>query len=607
MPRSRASTPPVVGRAWAGGIAGLVIAALTTGCPGGHGHAGDPPEPPPFRQTTAAPLPEPPPPEAGKDGLEYLLAVYPALRDGWAAFVNDCRLRLPATDALNNDSLRAELAFVVEPDGALGSVRVVASSGNTDFDQVAVDIVREAAPLPAPPAAVMSDDGVAHVRWAFQRDDRLAGVATATLERVTWPPEKAIPAFIAAGMFDRAVDRLSQAATAGGGDDQLVHLGEVVADAAVEAALAADDGATQRAGIHAAARAHLHGAGTALERLARSAVDADARGEAVAALGAVGAKGSVAFLHKLAAGSDPSMAIAAMRALEALGAGGEARKVLMSALSSGGADAAERRRVALAVAAEVPIAEARPALEKLVASGSDRAVRAAACAALGTVAAAGGDRTSALALLRKQLGTNDAALRAACVRAIDRIARAGGSNRASYWKVVALLRDRDEHVRAAATLASAHLAPARFAKELYQLRHEHSPAVLAALAEALAVVPGKAALHRLLALSRDDEVVVRRAAASALAHRSETAAVARLREMLGDDDPEVQLHALAKADRQAAEGLLQASDPALRAAALVAYFGGQPRAATVGELARLLGATTDPAERARIAGAWLAQ
>jgi len=569
--------------------------------------AGDPPEPPGFRQVTAAPLPEPPPPEAGKDGLDYLQAVYPPLRDGWAAFVNDCRLRLPATDPLNDDSLRAELAFVVEPDGELQSVRVVASSGNSDFDQVAADVVRDAAPLPAPPATVMSDDGVAHLHWAFQRDQRLAGVATATLQRVTWPPDKAIPAFLAAGMFDRAVERLSKATAAGGGDDRLVHLGQVVADAAVEAALAADDGATQRTGIHAAARSHLHGAGAALARLARRAVDADARTEAVAALGAAGAEDSKAFLQELAAGSDAAMAIAAVRALEALGAGAEARGALASKLSASGAGAHERRRVALAVAAEVPIPEARPALEKLVGSGGDRAERAAACSALGAVAAAGGDRTAALALLRKQLGTKDAALRAACVRAIDRIARGGGSNRASYWKVVDLLRDRDEHVRAAATLASAHLDPARFAKELYQLRREHSPAVLAGLAEALAVVPGKAALQRLLALSRDDDATIRRAAATALTRRSEPAAAARLGQLLGDDDPEVQLHALAAANRQAAAGLLQAGDAGVRTAALVAYFAGQPRAATVGELARLLGATADVAEQARIAGAWLAQ
>ncbi len=578
-----------------------------TGCPGGHGGTGDPPEPPPFRQAEAAPLPEPPPPEAGKDGLDYLQAVYPSLRDGWAAFINDCRFRLPATDALNNDSLRVELGFVVEPDGKLGSVRVVAGSGNSDFDQVAVDVVHDAAPLPAPPAAVMSDDGVAHLRWAFQRDRRLAGVATAAVDRVTWPPEKAIPAFLAAGMFDRATDRLSQAAAAGGGDDELGHLGEVVADAAVERALAAADGATQRAGIRAATRAHLHGAGVALERLARSAVDADARAEAVAALGAVGANDSVAFLEQLVAGPDPAMAIAALRALEALGAGNDARAALAKLLSAGGVEGAEQRRVALAVAAEVPVAEARPAVERLVASSGDRAERAAACAALGTVAAAGGDRNTALALLRKQLDTREAALRAACVRAIDRIARAGGSNRASYWKVVTLLRDRDEHVRAAATLAAAHLDPARFAKELYQLKREHSPGVLAALAEALAAVPGKAALQRLLALSHDDEVVVRRAAAAALARRAEPAAVSRLGELLGDDDPEVQLQALARADRQAAAGLLQSADATLRTAALVAHFAGQPRGATVGELARLLGATADSAERARIAGAWLAQ
>ncbi len=577
---------------------------MAAGCPGGQGAAGAPPAPPPFRQASAAPLPEPPPPEAGTDGLDYLDAVYPRLRNGWTAFVNDCRLRLPATDPLNRETLRAVVSWVVEPGGKLGQLRVAESSGNADFDQVALDVVRDAAPLPVPPASVLSDDGVAHLRWSFQRDRRLAGVATAALERVTWPPQKAIPAFLAAGMFDRAVARLAQAAAAGGADEQLATLGKAVAGAAIDAALAADDGATQRAGIQAAARAHLHGAGAALEHLARRAVDADSRAEAVAALGAVGARDSVAYLQELALGDEPSAAVAAMRALAALGAVGQARAKVAGALAGSG----DRRRVALAVAAEVPIPEARAVLERLVAAGGDRAERAAACAALGAAAGVGTDhevQTSALALLRKQLGA-DAALRAACLRAIDRIARGGGTNRASYWKATDLLRDRDQQVRAAAVLAAAHLNPARFAKELYQLRREHSPVVLVALAEALAVVPGKEALQRLLALSRDDGVAIRRAAAAALGRRAEPQAAARLGELLADDDPDVQLQALAHADRQAA-GLLDSADAAVRTAALVAHFAGQPRAATAGELAQRLGAADSAAERARIAGAWLAQ
>lgn len=585
------------------GIA-VAWALVLCACPGRGGDSVQEP-PPPFKVGNAvSPLAEPPPPPADKDGLAYLELVYPALRDGWASFVNDCRLRLAGDHQLNATSLRAVVGMTIRRDGTLAEASLAEPSGEADFDGAALEIARDAAPYPAPPADLLSDDGLLHLSWAFHRDPRLAGMATAEIQRVTWTPERAIPAFLAAGAVDAAVMRLASelrsAGTNGGG---LVGLTETVAHAAILQALASDDPSTRAAGIGAATRAKLAASGPRLVEIARSSADAANTRAAVAALGAVGAADAVPFLLELVAAdspAEPAVAVAAAESLEALGAGDRGRAALTARL----AGTADERRLVLAVAAQVPLPDAIGELRGLVAGSGDRALRAAACTALGTAASAVTSKASAHSAIRAQLRDRDASLRAACARGA---ARAGGSSRATYWELVKLLKDRDERVRAEAVRAAAQLEPTRFTKELYVLRSESSPVVEAALADVLGAARVPSAVDKLSELAASEDARVRRAAAAALARRSEDAARARLAEMVADPDAEVRLRALVAAEGDALTGLLDSDDAALRTAALARRYADLGRAASLEDVVQRLARAQDAASRARIAGAWLAR
>lgn len=554
---------------------------------------------PPFRGgSDLAPLAEPPPPAPDQEGLGYLEAIYPELRDSWASFVNDCRLRLDGGHPLNRESLRAVIGLQVRADGTLASSAVAEPSGVGDFDAAAHEVVRQAAPFAPPPAALLSDDGVLHLRWAFQRDRRLAGIATARVTRVTWPPERAIPSFLAAGALDAAVARLAQEARSG--TPGLAPLAEAVARTSILGALATADGDAQLAGVNAAARARLAEATERLRTLARGADEVELQRAAIAALGPVGATDSVPDLLAVvsAGGSrDPGVVAAAMRALVALGAGDRARAALTARLG-----APADRRLVLTVAVDVSLPSAIDDLAALASRG-DRAIRAAACTALGNAAAGTGD-SRAHKVMRQHLDSTDASLRAACARGV---ARAGGKSRLTYWKLVKLLRDRDDRVRAAAVRAAGRLEPKRFVTELYILRGESSPQVLAAMADVYGLLAARDAVKRLEKLVASPDAGVRRQAAASLLRRREPGARAVLASLIRDPDPEVRVLAIGAVETDELTPLLEADDTGLRVAALTRYFAARGHAATVSEVSERMARSSGIAARARVAGAWLAR
>ena len=61
-------------------------------------------------------------------------------------------------------------------DGKLVEEHPLTQSGNGDFETAIRDVLADAAPLPAPPRALASDDELVHVRWQFARDRRAAVV-----------------------------------------------------------------------------------------------------------------------------------------------------------------------------------------------------------------------------------------------------------------------------------------------------------------------------------------------------------------------------------------------------------------------------------------------
>jgi TonB family protein len=602
---------------------GLVAATtLLAACAGGTSEqAGTRPAPPPFPTTFTPPppLPEPPPPDPDKRGLSYLQALHGRVAEPWHGFLENCRLRLPPGHALNEPSLATTLNLAVDRQGALHAVTVEQSSGNQDFDDTAIEIARDAAPFAEPPHDLISDDGLVHIRWLFARDHRQAGLATADIHVMQWPAARAVPTFLAAGDLTLAASRLAEAADAsqGKGEDELwLELGHGLAVAAIREALRSQEPAVQRVAVAAAARARVVEAAPELRTLVDSAVEATARGQAIAALGAIGDQSAgallVSVLEAAGRGGSAHSSIAAARALAALGQGAVAGSTALGWLA---AEDPESRWAALAIMAELPVPAAMATLIALV---DDKALpreqRMAACAGLGAIA--GADRAAAGAAmnaLRKRFAEPDAAVRATCVDAVARAARHGVRSRAAYWTLVELIKkDRDERVRAAAVRAAALLEPGRFHQELHALGRETSPQVLAAMAEGLARMPRATAQGKLVSLAgHEDPQVRRQAAAALLEHAGQAepagATLATLASLLDDPDIEVRLLAIgAMGDADRLQGLLEDPAAEVRAAAFAQLVARQGRSATLPRMARAIAqARPGSAERARWAMAWL--
>jgi TonB family protein len=556
----------------------------------------------------AAPLGDPAEPDPDKDGLEYLHAVYPPLAAAWGTFLEDCRLRLPRSHELNNSDLATTVEVVIDARGRLHVAEIASPSGNPDFDVAALEIVRDAAPFSEPPADVVSDDGRVHLTWLFARDRRQAGPATAELHRVRWPAKRAVPALVEQGAFGQAAVRLLEEAQTLSPDqtmeaELLVGLFHHLAGAVVREGLASEDVEVRRVAVEAAVAGRVREATGDLREIASGAVDLELRRQALGALGALADREAVPLLVEYLAGkkgSSPEDRAAAAQALLALGE----RDAVLSILDGNLGSADEGARwTSLLIMAHAPVAEAVPELARTVAKGSARAERLAAAAALG--AAASARAPGAMQALVSCLDERDAAVRAACAQAI---AAAGVSSRLAFRKLLANLGDRDERVRAGAVLAAARLEPKLFSRELGRFGRERSPHVVAALAEALAEVPGTEAATRLVALAGSDEAVVRRRVVRSLDARIEPSALAALVELTDDPDLEVKRIAIgAMRDVELLARHLGAGVPEVRAAALGALVAARGRVATLPETARMLAeAPAEGSERVQIVRSWLA-
>jgi len=567
---------------------------------------GSPPSfPGDFKAPAALGTPATPDPNAF--GLAYLEQVYPRIRDGWSAFLEDLRLRLPPDHPLNGATLEATLVIVADPHGELVDVQVQRPSGNADFDQAARDVVRDAAPLPTPPRPLLSDDDRLYLTWQFARDQRQAGLATAKVTRMEWSLDRAVPKLLEAGELAEAARRVAAAAPGEGGvsADAMAYADRVFASA-IREGLKSPDVATQRLAIAAAGEGKVTAAADDLRAIADGGVDMAARADAVAALGAVGDKGAASMLLAILerdGGANAELTGAAAHALAALGQNKETDAILGKWLADGRAGQRPRTWAALVALAQFPMPSALPDLDLQIKSGDARA-KVAACVALGTTAAASADAWKAL---RKGLDDADATVRAACARAAAAAAAHGAKSRAAFWRAAELLKDRDERVRAAAVLAAARLDPKRGEMELQVLGREKSPPVLAALAEAWQVMTGPPS-KQLFELAGHPDPAVRAAAIASLARRtdapSRTAAVAGA----VDPEPRVRLAAI-PAIRDAGQLATLAGDdvPEVRAAAQIAIARQKGRKAIrVEQLQALAAAPPASAERIVLARAWFA-
>lgn len=560
----------------------IVIALALAGCGGPRGGAS-------AKEGTSLtasgpPLPPPQPIDARVRGAAFLRALAGHIQPRWAQFLEDCRLRLGADDPLNIASLTADLELVLAGDtGKFLEARVTQTSGNSDFDRAAIEILRELPPMPAP-AALESDDGLVHVHWVFARDRRQAGPATASVMTVELPLVTTVQRLLDRGALARAAQRL---ATAKADEPERAAAIELVMIAALREGLASSDGSTREAALEAVTRAKIVALARDVHRLIDANVQDSERTLAIAAAAALGDTRVVAPLLaalELELEDRPGVALAKLAALVALDHAAEAAKAVHAAFAL----PARKRGVATAVAALaiVPDDKLGKELPRWLERG-DAEMRQAVCAALPAAA-----RAQAAALIARGLRDADASVRAGCAQAA---ARHGARSNAAA-RLVELARDRDEGVRARAVAALAALkkpiprtalqdrasrvraaaATGVAEADLRTLATDKDPDVRAAAVTALVAKLSERAGDLLLAAARDPASQVRRAAALGIADD------AVLEKLAGDDDPDVATAALAR------------------------YAQHRGRAAvTPPFLARLAGSTPRSLERVRVARAWL--
>jgi hypothetical protein len=567
----------------------LVVAALA-GC-------GSPAAP------RAAPATRPRAPaaiEPGARGADYLGAVATQLEPRWAAFLDDCRLRLPASHPLNAIALAATFELAVGRDGRIVERRALATSGNADFDAAIADVLADASPLPAPPAELVSDDERVHLRWQFARDHRRAGLATAQVVRVELPLAAAIDGMLGRGELARAARRIAEAPDTAA----RAELTERVMIAALREALAGPDSAGRYAAVEACGRARVGKLAGEVRTLLATTTDPALRRAAIATAAALGDRAAgpalvVALRDDLA--HDPRAALARVAALVAIGRADDAARAVGAALDAGPSPAPI---AALGVLGGPEAVPAGPAIGGRLAAwsaGGDPAIRGAVCAALPAAAPA-----SAPALILRGLRDADATVRAACAEAAGRADRMR-PDLSTLRRLRELARDRDRSVRARAVAALAALdGSAGGAGARAPRGTDAAPEVRAAgdpAPEVRAAFAAAASEPELAALLADPAPEVRAAALIALGERAGEAAV----RAAGDPSAVVRRAAAALiADPAALTQLAGDDSPEVATAALIrrTALAGRARA-TPQLLERLAEAPPASPERARIALAWL--
>ena len=568
------------------GVVVIVVAAC-----GGHA------SPPAVLPPVAPRLPAPPPGDPDALGAAYLAGIAAHLQPAWGQFLDDCRLRLPATHPLNTPSLAATAELAIDRAGHLVDVRI-ATSGNADFDLAVREILAEAPQLVPPPLELLSDDDQAHLRWLFARDRRQAGPATAAMVAVALPVAQVTERLLGQGELARAARRVVATSAT---DPDRAHAAERVMIAALHEALSSG-GAARPAAVEAIGRAGVRSLASEVRALLAPTIDTDLRLLAIGAVGALGDEAAVpALLTQLPLDlpAHPRLAVAETSALVALGHRDEAAAAIRVLLEERGA----REVAAFEAHALAPSPSLAPRLAAWFARG-DAAVREAVCSA---IAAEQPD----FGVILRGLRDADARVRATCVDAAARVfkplaeaRRAAGrpgitardplpaSQTAIIRRLLELAKDRDAVVRARAVRAVAVLDPSR-----------HIRAATDAAPEVRVAAASTASDAEQRALAADPDAEVRAAAVAVLADRAPEVVL----EAAHDRSAQVRRAAIAwLVDEDTLQQLAHDASPDVATAALVRLTARRGRAAmTAPLLTQLVGAPAGSAERVRIALAWL--
>ena len=512
-------------------------------------------------------------------GAAYLSAVAAHVQPAWGQFLEDCRLRLPATHPLNQTSLTATAELRVRKDGTV-FVRIAAGSGNGDFDTAAFDVASDAGPLPSPPAELLSDDDTVHLEWTFARDARQAGPATARVLEVKLPLVQVVEAMLEAKSLDRALARVIAAEA----DRELPAATERVMVAVVKEGLYSSNGAARRAAVEAVARASLGPLIADVHAMAGPIPDLDLR---LAAIAAAAQLRDPAVATTLASElredlqSRPRLGLAKVDALVTLGKGALAVPAIRAELAGG------PTVTGLLALARVPDAELATKLGGWMTSG-DAATRGAVCEALSGAAPAIAGKW-----ISKGLRDAAASVRAKCIDAAMRGDRLAARDPAIAKRLRELAKtDRDVIVRARAIAALGLIEPA------HKLRAVEDPSPAIRLASVVGANAGE-----LRTLARDADPDVRAAALTALGdHAPELAATAAT-----DLAAVVRRAAIATiTDDKLLEQLGNDASPEVATAAVVRFASRRGRPAITRQLlASLAAAPSGSPARVRVALAWL--
>jgi TonB family protein len=105
----------------------------------------------------------------------YIARMHRRIHELWGfGFLEDLDNK-SADYALNDPNLWVNLEVSVNPDGTLHKVTIAKTSGKTEFDVAAIDVVISSAPFEEPPEAIRSVDGRIYLRWGFYRNWRQCG------------------------------------------------------------------------------------------------------------------------------------------------------------------------------------------------------------------------------------------------------------------------------------------------------------------------------------------------------------------------------------------------------------------------------------------------
>ncbi|HTL34771.1 MAG TPA: TonB family protein, partial [Kofleriaceae bacterium] len=352
-----------------------------------------------------------PPPALDPDvrGSAYLATVALQLQPGWGQFLDDCRLRLPATHPLNDFALVTTAELAIDAHGQVVDVKV-AGSGNADFDRAVRDALRDVSPLPAPPHELWSDDDRVHLSWLFARDRRQAGPATAHIVDVELPLESVVDRLVRTRDFARAAQRIIRAPA---GDAARERATKQLAVASLRDSLDSSDSTVRRSAVDAIRRAQVTELVPDIRALLSSTNDSELRIAAMQAVTAFGDDASAAVIleqlkHDIV--ENGRLARAEMQALVGLHRERDLAGLLRSLLDH----AKQPDPVALEGVGLVAIPELTTQIGAWFTRG-DAKTRVAACSALASAAA---DDKKANAVLVKGIGDRDASVRTACITSL---------------------------------------------------------------------------------------------------------------------------------------------------------------------------------------------